>query len=299
MTSPPIRTISWAQEQKLRAVDWFSRWLTAGVPAWKCPPPDKVTVSRDRSKVRSSVPMTWPAHLRVPVIVAPSRLDLSEGVRMTGMPMEAVASNTAHLPVYVTSDQNADPRVELVPIRAAEAWIEGMPSPGGMFDRHWIGVYPDGTRWELFCARWSWSVIVGGWCWWATEAAQYLPDGSLLRGHQVIAGAHSLASYVATGATLDDPCVLGITLPDYHGHDGTLDAPFPAIGDRLRLTNPPAAAVTGDARKFLMNAHTHGFKVIDATGGPAVVHVQAGDVMPGSNLATVRFSTADLELVTA
>lgn len=311
MTTPAIRAISWAQERKLRAADWFSRWLTAGVPAWKSPSPDKVVVNRDRTPVMVSEKVRWPAQVDLPVLVAPSYLDTHAGVRLTGMPMEAVAPNAAHLPVYVTSEENGDPRVELVPLRPGyagevvdgpprdQAWLEGLPAVGGMFDRHWVGVYPDGTRWELYCARWSWNVLVGGWCWWATEAAQYLPDGTLLKGHKVIAGAHSLASYVATKATLDDPCVIGLTLPNYHGHDGDLPELFPAIGDRVRLPNPPGPEWTGDARKFLMNAHTHGFKIIDRTTGPAVVHFQAGDLMPGSNLATVRFRTSELERVTS
>lgn len=290
-----MRPITWAQELKLKANNWFTRLLTAGVPAWKCPPPDRFTVHRDRTRAGSSSPVPWTPKYDLPVEVGPSTLSTYEGVRLTGMPVEVTPAGAPLRDVVVYSPERGKPRVERVPV-PADAWIEGHPMQTGAFDRHWLGVAPDGTSWEFIQMSYAFGF------WRAQEGGQWGPDGKLLKGYSCTAGGVQLAAQILTRDVLENPCVIGAVVPNYSNADGTdPDAPI-ACGDWLRLPHPPDPAVhAGDAFRLLSLLHTHGVRIFDRMGmGDQTMKLvtQAGDNWAGSNLGSVKLRTTDFHRVT-
>jgi len=305
MTTPPIRTMTPLQIAKHQAVTFWDKLLTGWVPAWKCPPADKITnIARERTPVVASAPVPWTKLYDLPVSVAPSRFSIVEGSPIqSGMPMEQVTTSTPLRQVFVDSPNRGKPRVELVPIAKGEAWLEGMPQWGGAYDRHWLGVYPDGATVEMIQARWVWNPMVGGdgWAWWCDEIGFWNPAGELTSGYPVTAAGVRLSSMILTPDLLDNPAVIGCVFPNYAGRDGDDHSAPVSIGDRFRLPNPPGPEVKGDLRKLLMLLHTHGVRVFDRSpGGRGVGLVtQAGAVWPGSNIGELKLRTTDFERVVA
>lgn len=303
MTTPPMKEISWLQEAKLRAKSKLEKFLTAAVPSWRCPPADKYRVHRDRTPAGPSEPIPWTPAYDMEVEIQPSRLDMSHGVRMTGMPVEAVPVGTQLRKVHIYSSMRGKPRDEMVPINpTGRAWIEGHPMSTGAFDRHWIGVEGDGTAHEYI------QMAATGSKWRAMDGGVWSPSGELIRGFSCTAARRQLSSMLLTRDILDNPCVVGCVVPNYSTANGVGDAETDpnapiACDDLLRLPNPPDPAVYpegSDAWKVLMNLHTHGVRVYDRMGwgdGKMKIVTQAGEDWSGSNIGDIKLRSTDFERV--
>lgn len=302
MTTPPIAELLPGQIQRLNARTALERWWTQGIPLWTAPPGDAVKRSaKPVVKVTGSKPYGLGEAYRS-AVVRPVNGSVLSGESLRGIPMEAVPTDAPLVDVLVYSPNHGRPRIERVPL-PYRPWIEGHPHVGGEFDRHWVGVYPDGSGWELI--QLSWIPFFGG-LWQAQECSQWSAKGEVISGYPVTAGRRRLADMVVTKAALA-ACAgpAGLVLNNYAGGDGTLSGPgVPRCGDHV-VYRPTADTKRpgGDAGLMFDIATGPGLVIFDRGGNAAVpsgnIPTQSGAHWAGSNIADLSIPMARLELVTS
>jgi hypothetical protein len=270
-----------------------------GVSDWVPPTSESRDRPLDTARVVASRPVEWPAGYKdVRVGLEPSTA-VWQG-SMYGIPVQLVTPD-APVESYLEINPwlgNSLRSVDLPVPLAGDRWVEGNPTIGGAFDRHWLGHCPEtGTVWEVIGLNKHLRTCLGAGVW---------RDGSWIDGGPVCAGGVALSRILLD--RYDPPHRLGLALNDYAGHDGSKTWAFPRVGDVVRLSPAAGArleALDGPSNtrwSFIRSAVDHGFVIYDRSGMPepgAGIGWIAGAQWDGNTLADLDIRLGDLELVTA
>jgi hypothetical protein len=290
----PFEFTFW-QQQTYGWDDFWKRMF--GIAPWYAPRCDVVSRPLDTARVAESVAVQWPDLLKD----RPLAIGASAGVwrnSMPGIPMQRVDPTKSDVWTRINPwlGYEVTPNMALpLPIAGAR-WVEGHPNIGGAWDRHWIGVHPDGrTVTEVILMDELKRTFA--------EVGTFI-DGKLASGHAVTAARVPLHSHLLKRGDAPHRMALGLT--NYGGCDGhNNDWVTPRCGQVFRLSLAAVnrvKAVIGDpeVHQFVDTLRNHGAVVHDIAG-ECGIGVVADAAWAGSRLGEVskHVRMSDLELVTA
>lgn len=283
----PRYQLTWQQQ----AFPMWLQWLF-GVPPFTAPRVDAdLRRTLDTTQAEWSDPYPWPADaVNVRLQTNPSGQPWANS--LGGIPVQSVPVAPrweSRLELNFWGLHNGTRQVPLPSV--GERWIEGHPSIGGAWDRHWCGT--DGvTSWEAL----GWDDVrrtMGGWAVWR--------DGKVIEGYAVTRGKVSLVS--GLWDRFDPPHRLLMWMS---GFDELGSRPgWPEAGQVFRLSESAylremAKATTADAVQLLQSLRWFGaiFHDRNASHTPAAgIAYVSGAQWNGHGCAGVTITLADLEVV--
>lgn len=286
---------TWAQSLTQNWPGWLRGLL--GVRDWTPPKSDIVERPLDTRQVVESVSVDWPASHRTLRVDTNANATVWAG-SLPHVPAQRVAPNAPMVTFTEINPWlgNATRRVQLpVPVQGAW-WVEGNPTIGGAWDRHWFGHCPEtGVSFEVIGVNVAAKTCLSSSRW---------RNGELIDGHASIAsGSQWLSKAWNRG---DPPHRLSLVMDDYGGGDGTRIWQFPRCGDVVRLSHDAFVRLGEGADPeqlaFLAALYVCGAEIADRSHAPSpsvkAVFV-AGSQWAGSTLPLLDVRVVDLEYVTA
>jgi hypothetical protein len=271
--------------------------------SWKPPYGPILDRYLDTSEVRSTVEIEWPDELARESLKMPSCPDpWGQRLHLSGRPVQVVNPDNMRTITERNTYQGTTRTMMMPqPVEPGGLWIEGMPNRGGgPWDRHWIGMAPDGRAWEAIGVE---KDIFGRWG--CLSMARYDAHGNIhSEDHPVTKAGLPLHSLLLQRG--DVAHRLSITLTNYaRGRyigesDGSADWEFPRVRDWIAL-DPDRVdwpSLTDEQRALCDMLVIHG-AIIGDRGGHNSISVIPGAQWKGSTLAALDLRLDDFLLVTA